>query len=176
MKKIHVPAIISKRFNFFFIAFLFTGCTGIGSTKKDNTEQKKIVPPSQLQYKKPPASFNDTLVINNVSAVFYTPDSLQLDKIKNILEKEEYETEVHNCFYLMRNARIVMKQYWPQIHIIETSRVRYLLFIKDDKSKTFVDLNTKNDMCGIFLFDRKKHPELIDMMNIDTALGFYFKK
>jgi hypothetical protein len=31
-------------------------------------------------------------------------------------------------------------------------------------------------MCGIFLFDGKKEPELADMMNIDTALGFYFEK
>ena len=75
----------------------------------------------------------------------------------------------------MRNARMVLKKYWPHIHIIETSEYRYLLFIRADNSQTCIDLDTQQDMCGILLFDRKKEPELIDMMNVDTALGFYFK-
>ena len=125
--------------------------------------------------RKPPSSFSDTLTIHYPSAVFYNPDSLQLLKIKEITEKNEYETEVHNCFYQMRNARIVLKKYWPQIHIIETSKNRYLLFVKADKSKIFIDLDNKSDMCGLLLFDGKKEPELVDMMNIETALGFYFK-
>src|SRR6185436_15252135 len=129
-----------------------------------------------VQYKKPAASFNDTLVIDNISAVFFNPDSLQLDKIKAISKKENYETEVHNCFYLMRNARSVLKKNWPAIHIIETKTNRYLLFVKSDKSKTCIDLNSHGDMCGLFLFNGKKEPELADMMNIDTALEFYFKK
>ena len=128
-----------------------------------------------VQYKKPSSSFSDTLVINKISAVFYNPDSFQLNKIKAITKKELYATDVHNCFYLMRNARMVLKKYWPHIHIIETSEYRYLLFIKADNSQTCIDLDTKEDMCGILLFDRKKEPELIDMMNIETALGFYFK-
>jgi len=33
-----------------------------------------------VQYKKPSSSFSDTLVINKISAVFYNPDSLQLNK------------------------------------------------------------------------------------------------
>jgi hypothetical protein len=123
---------------------------------------------------KPPSGFSDTLTIHFPAAVFYNPDSLQLQKIKEITAKNEYETEVHNCFYLMRNARIEMKKYWPGVHIVETSVSRYLLFVKADKTKICIDLNTKGDMCGIFLFDGKKEPELADMMNIDTALGFYF--
>ena len=148
-------------------------CTNAKSSKKNNT--KLPATSHAVQYKKPSSSYNDTLVINNISAVFYNPDSLQLNKIQAITEKDLYETDVHNCFYLMRNARIVLKKYWPRIHIIESSEYRYLLFIKTDNSQTCIDLNSKEDMCGIFVFDRKKEPELIDMMNIDTDLGFYFK-
>ena len=168
--------IIRKSGIFFLVASLLTGCTDRDSSKKNNSGQQKAISPTPAQYKKPPASFDDTLVINDISAVFYTPDSLQLDKIKAISKKESYETEVHNCFYLMRNARIVLKKYWPKIHIIETKTNRYLLFIMKDKNKTCIDLNSHGDMCGIFLFDAKKEPELADMMNIDTALGFYFDK
>ena len=146
------------------------------------SSSKKNIPPGNIPEnkdtvrRKPPSGFSDTLSIHFPAAVFYNPDSLQLQKIKEITEKNEYETEVHNCFYLMRNARIEMKKYWPKIHIIETSVNRYLLFIKADKTRICIDLNTKGDMCGIFLFDGKKDPQLADMMNIDTALGFYFAK
>lgn len=143
---------------------------------KKNTPLKNAPEHKDTIRRKPPGSFSDTLVINVPAAVYYNPDSLQLEKIREITEKNEFETEVHNNFYLMRNARIVMKQYWPKIHIIETSKNRYLLFIKSDKSKTCIDLNGKGDMSGIFLFDGKKEPELADMMNIDTALGFYFTR
>jgi hypothetical protein len=131
--------------------------------------------PGAVQYQKPSSSFHDTLIIDMIAAVFYNPDSLQLHKIQAITKKELYETDVHNCFYLMRNARTVLEKYWPHIHIVETSEYRYLVFIKADNSRTCVDLDTKEEMCGILLFDRKKEPELVDMMNIDTALGFYFK-
>ena len=148
-------------------------CTNTESSKKNDTE----IPATSraVQSKKPSSTFSDTLVINRISAVFYNPDSLQLNRIQAITKKEIYETDVHNCFYLMRNARMVLKKYWPHIHIIESSEYRYLLFIKADNSQTCIDLDTKEDMCGILLFDRKKEPELIDMINIDTALGFYFK-
>lgn len=158
----------------FVLAYLY-GCINTESSKKNNNSEKPATS-SAVQYKKPSSSFSDTLVINKISAVFYNPDSLQLNKIQAITKKELYETDVHNCFYLMRNARMVLKKYWPHIHIIETSEYRYLLFIKADNSRTCIDLDTKEDMCGIFLFDRRKEPELIDMMNIDTALGFYFKE
>ena len=87
-----------------------------------------------------------------------------------------FESMVHDCFYQIKNARMVLKKQWPQVKIIETSRARYLLFIKADKSKICIDLDTKNDMCGLFLFDGKKDPVLTDMTNIDTALKFYFEE
>jgi hypothetical protein len=158
----------------FIIGFLIS-CSenhkkNIPSNSNNVVEQKDTI------RSKPPSSFSDTIIIGFPSAVFYNPDSLQREKIKEISSKNEYETEVHNCFYLMRNAQIVLKKYWPHIHIVETSANRYLLFVKADKNKICIDLNNKGDMCGIFLFDGKKEPELADMMNIDTALGFYFEK
>src|SRR6478735_1741293 len=98
------------------ISYLYS-CTNAGSSKKNNTE--KPAASHAVQYKKPSSSFSDTLVINKVSAVFYNPDSLQLNKIQAITKKELYETNVHNCFYLTGNARMVLKKYWPHIHIIE---------------------------------------------------------
>jgi hypothetical protein len=158
----------------FMVIGLFFGCSHPETSKKVNGQEEPKPVTTGVIYKKPPSSFGDTLIIRGRSAVFYNPDSLQREKIKETSLQNIYESNEHDCFYLMRNARIVLDKSWSRIHIIETSVNRYLLFVKADKTKTCIDLNSKGDMCGIFLFDGKKEPEPADMMNIETALGFYF--
>lgn len=131
---------------------------------------------NSLIIKKPGTNFNDTITIKANSAVFYSPDSMQMEKIKFVNEKAIFDMLTHNCHYQMENARMVIKKYWPQLKIIETSKSRYLLFKKTNETKVCIDLNDKNDICGLFLFDGEKDPVLVDMPNVDTQLGFYFSK
>src|SRR4029079_19048099 len=98
---------------FFTLGYLIS-CSG---ENKKNNSIKNITEKKDTIIRKPPSSFSDTIVIGFPSAVFYNPDSLQLKKIKETTLKNEYESEVHNCFYLTRNARTVLKKYWPKIHI-----------------------------------------------------------
>ena len=156
------------------IAFILLACSCTQSPEKNNQQVKKDQALKPPIVKKPPSSFNDTVIIDRESAVFYNPDSLQLEKIKSVNEKRVYGTITHDCFYMMQNARNVIRQHWPRIRIVEVIKARYLLFVKKDKSKICIDLNAKNNICGLFLFDPKKNPELADMPNIDTSLGFYF--
>lgn len=81
----------------------------------------------------------------------------------------------HEFFFQMNNAKLLIRRDWPEIKIIECSQARYLLFEKKDGTSKCIDLNTRDDMSGIILFDGQKDPEFADMMNIDTDLGFYFK-
>ncbi len=87
-----------------------------------------------------------------------------------------YESNTHENFYQMRNARIVIKKYHPELNIVETTDARFLVFMKSDNTRMIINLDKVNDLSGIFLFDRKKDPELIDMMNIETALYNYYGK
>lgn len=160
---------------FIYLIFLFA-CSNPGTSDKNNLQEQKKSEAPGVVYRKPPSSFGDTIVITSNAAVFFNPDSFQLEKIKAVTKKMVYESNVHDCFYQMRNARMVLKKYWPKIRITEIFKARYLLFIKADKSKLFIDLNTQNDQCGTFLFDPRKTPLLVDMMNIGTELDFYFKK
>ena len=156
------------------LTILASSCSG--SFKEKKVQEANASSKVHLIIKKPPSSFSDTIIINTRSAVFYNPDSLQLIKIKSVNEKNIFDMLTHDCHYQMQNARQVIKKYWPQVQIIETSKARYLLFVKEDKKQVFIDLNGKNDICGLYLFDGKKDPILADMPNIDTVLGFYFSK
>jgi len=158
------------------IGFFLWSCSDGNDPGSKESKRKDSTAHLTTTYKKPSSTHHDTLTISSGAAVFYSPDSMQWNKLKATVPKNTYETETHNCYYQMRNARMVIKKYYPGLRVIEASSARFLLFIKDDKSSIYIDLDTKGDMCGIFLFDRKKDPELIDMMNIDTALRFYFEK
>ena len=162
-------------FPILFLAGLFLLSCSNGDKSAQNKESKEEKSDlTRVSYTKPSSSFHDTFTIVRPSAVFYNPDSLQLKKIQRLAPNDEFQTSVHNCFYQMKNARAVIKNSYPLIQIVEVSTARFLLFIKGDKSKSLIDLDTRGDMCGLFLFDGTKDPELIDMMNIETALGFYF--
>jgi hypothetical protein len=127
-------------------------------------------------HSKPASSFSDTIIIDLPSAVFYNPDSLQLEKIKSATDTMIFQSTMHESFYQMRNSRMVLKQYYPHIKITEVKNARYLLFKKATGENDLIDLNTKNDPCGLLIFNGKKAPRLVDMTNVDSELGFYFSK
>jgi len=160
-------------FTFFLTAILNLSCSDFSrrtGRDRNGIENKKAT------QNKPPGDFPDTITINFPAAVLYSRDSLQLAKVKGVTDTMMLKGMEHECIYQMRNARVAVKDYGPQIRIVEVSKARYLLFIKSDKSKIFVDLDTKTDLCGLFLFNQEKNPTLADMTNIGTELDFYFHK
>jgi hypothetical protein len=158
------------------IALFLFSCTGPVDPGMKYHRTDSVSPLKKDNRKKPPSSFQDTVTIRTRSAVFYHPDSLQLIKIKTVNEKMIFESLMHDCFYQMRNARLVIQRDWPTIQIIDISKIRWLNFIRPDGKKKIIDLDAVNDICGIYLFDPARDPERIDMMNIDTELEYYFKK
>jgi hypothetical protein len=145
------------------------------SPGKQRPDASKIIQRNTLKIK-PPAGFSDTVTIDFSAAVFYSPDSLQLNKICSITDSAIFAANMHEYYNLMRNARLVISKNYPKLRVIEPKKVRFLLFVKADNSRECVDLNTKYDPYGIFAFNRRDPPRLLDMANIDTELGFYFTK
>lgn len=126
-----------------------------------------------VNFRKPPSSYQDTLRISERSAVFYAPDSLQSLRLKKLLGDRIYESDTHECIYMLRNTRNVINNYWPGLTVIESHAARWLDF-KKWKNSTVVDLDNRNELCGLYLFDPGREPQLADMMNIETALNQYF--
>jgi len=157
---------------YFLPLFLSLSCSDPERQINSNQENTVSKNPARI---KSPGSFSDTIKIKSFSsAVFYYPDSVQLEKIKASTDKRIFESSMHDYFYQMRYSRIVLKRYFPQIRIIEVKKGRYLLFELKGGQEEYVDLNAKNDACGLFIFDGQKAPRLVDMTNLDSELGFYF--
>jgi hypothetical protein len=155
---------------------LFTSVGCKDGTPKNNPQQNVPGAPKHLIRKKPPSSFSDSLFIDSRSVVFFAPDSVQMENIKEVNEEVIFESLEHDCYYQMRNARQVIEKYWPGLPVKLASKDRWLVFRRIHGADSIVDLNHINDICGIFLFDPGKNPVRITMTNIDSELGFYFSK
>lgn len=164
--------LISYNLFYLFIIILYVSC----SNNSGNRVNSKGSDKKDTVLNKPPSSYSDTIIINYPAAVFYMPDSIQLEKIKAVTDIMVFESNMHDCYYQMRYSRIVIQKNWPGIKITEIKNARYIFLKKADGNNKIIDLNNKNDACGVFLFDGRKTPRLVDMTNIDTELGFYFSE
>ena len=169
---LHIVIVIASAF---FCAFIFSCNNNAGSKNegKNSTVSTKTV---KKRAAKPPGTYSDTLMINAAAAVFYQPDPVQLAKIKEVTDSAVFDGEMHEYFYEMRNARMVIRKTWLSLSIIESEKNRYLMFIKKDKTNECIDLDMRNDSHGLFIFDGKKSPLPIDMTNLETGISFYLKK
>jgi hypothetical protein len=160
----------------YFYSSIFSACMLMACSDRTQQVQKNTAAQqSNTTTTKPPAAYNETVEIIYPSAVFYTPDLVQLKYIKAVTDSSVFESIMHDCFYQITNARRVLKQYYPRIKILEVSKARYLLF-KNPRGDQRIDLNEKNDACGLFLYDGRQPARLVDMTNVDTELRFYFLK
>lgn len=155
-----------------FVIIAAGSCSG--SPQQATEEQGKTGNKDEVH--KPKSSFTDTVKIIPPAAVFYTPDSLQLEKIKAITEPAVFESTVHDCFYQARNSRMVLKKYYRGIRVIDIKNARYLQLVYADGKQEYFDLDGHDDPCGMIIFDGHQLPRVVDMMNIETELGFYFSK
>lgn len=160
-----------------FLLFLagmgYCGCIEQPAKDEIKKESEKAVVQT---IKKPGSTFQDTLDLQGNVVVIFNPDSLQRLKIKDQNKPLVFENLEHDNFFQMRNARNTFASQWPKLKIAETNKARYLKFIKNDNSITIIDLDTINDIGGIILFNGVKAPQLVDMMNIETELNFYFNQ
>lgn len=163
-----------KRLLVSYAIFLFLLSCRHQSAKNEvsNDDTKK----EDKQVIKPPTIFSDTLKIDSQAAVFYYPDSLQLEKIKAGLDTSTFSAIMHEYFYQLRYVHNVLNEYRPRINIVEARKVRYLLFIKADESSEIIDLDTKYDPYGLFIFDPEKNPSQLELTNAASEIGFYFSK
>jgi hypothetical protein len=123
--------------------------------------------------RKPPSSYNNSLEIPPLSAVFFEPDSIQLEKIKAVTDDHVFKGSMHEYAYQIKNGHFFLKRYWPQVKIFVTKKARFLVFQHANKSTDSIDLD-KNDPCGMYVFDGVKKPLLVDMTNIETQVPDYF--
>ncbi len=140
-----------------------------------NTPVKAKEEKPEQVFQKPPASYNDTIHIDRSYIVYYFPDSVQLEKIRRVMDSAIFHSTMHEFEYLIKNARRAVNESNAAegIPVREVIKARYLLF-RGQGGDSCIDLNTRGDAIGIYLFEPSKWPRAVDLANIDTELTAYF--
>jgi hypothetical protein len=141
---------------------------------KENKET--VTQPGSASKIKPPSGFTDTLNISSPAAVFYYPDSSQLQKIRSEADTGAFDADMHEYEFLFKTAHSALKKDFPAIKIIEAKKVRYLLFLPAGDKDSCIDLDKNYEPYGLYLFNGKQLPHKADIANIDSELGFIFRE
>src|SRR6478609_2196226 len=111
-----IPVFLSSVF--FCLVFSCSNNSGADNLAIKNADPINVNKTKKISHK-PGCTYQDTVIIDVASAVFYYPDSLQLEEIKQLTDSVVYIGSTHEYFYMMRNARMVIKKTWPGLKITE---------------------------------------------------------
>jgi hypothetical protein len=150
----------------FFLCFVVS-CAGDRS-ETNNKQDSAVSIPTPV----PKTNFSDTLVISNKSAVFYQPDSLQIEKAKQESREEDFMAGADDyIFYMNESAEYLEKK---GITILNSKGRRYLKFMLYDGSMQVVKLDTIQELWGVFLFEPSQKPRQADITSIEEEYRNYY--
>src|SRR5204863_2373079 len=96
-------------FNFYFLILfgVFNSCR-----VKNMHQANDHIDNGAQGIRKPGSSFMDSLFVLSPAAVFFSPDSLQLNAISKVTDPAVFKSSMHEYFYQMRNARHYFSDHW----------------------------------------------------------------
>lgn len=123
----------------------------------------------------PAASIDgDTLTIDQASAVFYQPDSLQIEKRKRQVGEGDFRAGMDDyIYYINTSAEYLEKRGLP---VMDAKNRTYLRFVMADRNEQLIKLDTLKELWGMYLFDPGKKPFYADIVEIEEAYQKYFDR
>ena len=123
----------------------------------------------------PPVVTNstDTMVIDRNAAVYYLPDSNQMEKWKMKVGEKDFATVADDWSSYMNSSNEYLKT--TNLPVQDASGKKVLKFVKADKSVTLVGLDTLSNYWGYYLFSTSKEPAFADIVMMEESYKKYFK-
>jgi len=115
----------------------------------------------------------DTLVIDKNAAVYYIPDSNQMEKWKAKVGEQDFATIADDWSAYMNSSKEYLQT--TVLPVQDASGKKVLKFVKADKSVTLVGLDTLTNFWGYYLFSTSKEPEFVDIITMEDSYKKYFK-
>ncbi len=132
--------------------------------------EKAQAPQKQKNGEKPGSSYQDTLYFDKPVAVFYAPDSLQLEKIRETTEKWMFDGLMHEYEFQFFYSRKILKRDWAQLEVVESRKARYLSFPDENGTRQLIDIDQFGEPFGLIIYNGRKKAGAIDMPNIEYLL------
>jgi hypothetical protein len=140
--------------------FLFTSCIN------NDRAGKNLQQPATID------NF-DTLTIDRKAAVFYSPDSIQIEKRKKEIGEDGFYVGADDYLNYLQTSQDFLDS--VKLPIIDAKDKKYLKFILDDKSQTVIKLDTLPELWGIYFFNPGKKEALVNITMIYEEYNNYFR-
>jgi hypothetical protein len=115
---------------------------------------------------------NDTLTVTEKGAVFYSPSSSRINKMKKERGEDFYVAADDNMYY-MSTARDFLEQ--QKLAIMDNKDKKYIKFVFADKLSQVIKLDTVSQPWGIYFFDPSKRLYQADITMIQEEYKNFFK-
>lgn len=117
----------------------------------------------------------DTVVISERAAIFFDPDTVQIEKAKKeCLEEDDFYTAADDNLYYMWLASNFIDS--VKLKKVDIMGKKVLKFVSATGGATFVNLDTVNWLWGVYFFDPQKKPHDADVVSIEEEYHKYFKQ
>lgn len=115
----------------------------------------------------------DTLIINRKAAVFYQPDSLQMEKRMKQVGEADFRIGADDYIYYVNTSTEYLEN--QGLPVFNSKNKKYLKFVLADRKVRIIKLDTLEELWGMYLFDTKKKPYAADMTIIEDEYKSYYK-
>ena len=119
------------------------------------------------------SSSSDTLAFDKACAVFYQPDSLQVEKRMKQVGQDEFRQGADDyIYYINTSAEYLEKKGLP---VIDAKNKRYLKFVSTNGQVQVIKLDTLAELWGMYLFDPKKNAYVADITMVEEEYKNYYR-
>jgi hypothetical protein len=115
----------------------------------------------------------DTLTIDRKAAVFYQPDSLEIEKRMKEVGEADFRAGADDYIYYVNTSTEYLEK--EGLAVLDAKNKKYLKFVLVDKGVQVIKMDTLEELWGMYLFDPKKKAYAADMTIIEDEYKNYFK-
>lgn len=155
-----------------FLCICVSACGVKDESKEVNKSLRDtLVKPSLIQENKREIN-TDTLVVTQMAAVFYEPDSLQMEARKKEVGEEDFYIGADDYLFYFNTAHEYLQK--TGLPLLRAQNKKYLKFVGANSQVNLIRLDTLPELWGIFFFQPAKALESVEMTMIEEAYKAYY--
>ena len=158
--------------------FTLISCNQMVNNKEENLNTKTTISEKKVENKKignTETSKNkiDTIVIKNQTAIIIEPTDKQIEKRKKEVGEEDFYIGADDYMWYLNESTETFRK--NKLNVLSIKNGKIIKFEMENGNNAILELNGKDELWQIYLFDPKLKPKKIDMTASENEYKTYFK-
>ena len=158
--------------------FTLISCNQMVNNKEENLNTKTTISEKKVENKKignTETSKNkiDTIVIKNQTAIIIEPTDKQIEKRKKEVGEEDFYIGADDYMWYLNESTETFRK--NKLNVLSIKNGKIIKFEMENGNNAILELNGKDELWQIYLFDPKLKPKKIDMTDSENEYKTYFK-